>query len=42
LAVALSKRSVEPQSSKSWYGGTQLTTRHATGPLHPISVWHWP
>ena len=42
LAVVLSYSVVVPQDGKSWYGGTQVTTRQATGPPHLIWVLHWP
>jgi hypothetical protein len=41
-AVLLSKKVVAPQEANSWYGGRQVTTRQATGPLQPIWVLHWP
>jgi hypothetical protein len=33
---------VRPHDGKIRYGGTQVTTRQATGPLQPIWVLHWP
>jgi hypothetical protein len=42
LAVVLSKSVVRPQDGKIRYGGVQVTTRQATGPLQPIWVLHCP
>ena len=41
-AVRLSTAGELMQEGSDWYGGTQVTTRHAIGPVRAISVWHCP